>query len=167
MSKTFSHAGVSKLDGEFKVRFANDALRTKVLVKNGHTDIDIIELIAPMTKEDAVAYLLSIDFATKKGVTNQEVHAALLAELDKRSDAPKAASKDKPKKESKKPKQPKQPKKPTMEGIVAKVEAKKATPQVPALEGMTPLGMKPSAPKSTVTRAEVEAQLKDIEDAPF
>ena len=44
MSKTFSHAGVSKLDGEFKVRFANDALRTKVLIKNGHTDIDILEL---------------------------------------------------------------------------------------------------------------------------
>ena len=161
MSKTFSHAGVSKLNGEFKVRFANDALRTKVLVKNGHTDIDILELTVPMIKEDAVAYLLSIDFATKKGVTNQEVHAALLAELDKRSDAPKAASKDKPKKESKKPK------KPTMEGIVAKVEAKKATPQVPALAGMTPLGMKPNAPKSTVTRAEIEAQLKDIEDAPF
>jgi hypothetical protein len=56
-----------------------------------------------------------------------------------------------------------------MKAIEAKVAAKKAkaTPQVPALEGMTPLGMKPSAPKSTVTRAEVEAQLKDIEDAPF
>ncbi len=157
MSKTFSHAGVSKLNGEFKVRFANDALRTKVLVKNGHTDIDILELKVPMTKEAAVAFLLSIDFDNG----NKEVRAALEAEQGKRSDAPKAASKDKPKKESKKPK------KPTMEGIVAKVEAKKATPQVPALAGMTPLGMKPSAPKSTVTRAEIEAQLKDIEDAPF
>jgi len=146
MSKTFSHAGVSKLDGEFKVRFANDALRTKVLVKNGHTDIDILELPNPMTKEDVVAYLIKIDFATKNGVTNESVKAAILAEADKRSDAPKAASKDRPKKEAKKPKQPK---KPTMEGIVAKVEAKKA------------------APKSTVTRAEIEAQLKDIEDAPF
>ena len=47
MSKTFSHAGVSKLNGEFKVRFANDALRTKVLIKNDHTDIDIIELPTP------------------------------------------------------------------------------------------------------------------------
>jgi hypothetical protein len=156
MSKTFSHAGVSKLDGEFKVRFANDALRTKVLIKNGHTDIDILELPHPMTKEDAIAHLLSIDFATDKfGATNQAVHEAILAELDKR--APEGASKDKPKKEAKKPK------KPTMEAIKAKVAAKKATPQVPALAGMTPLGI----PATTVSRAEVEAQLKDIEDAPF
>jgi hypothetical protein len=156
MSKTFSHAGVSKLDGEFKVRFANDALRTKVLIKNGHTDIDILELPHPMTKEDAIAHLLSIDFATDKfGATNQAVHEAILAELDKR--APEGASKDKPKKEAKKPK------KPTMEAIEAKVAAKKATPQVPALAGMTPLGI----PATTVSRAEVEAQLKDIEDAPF
>ena len=156
MSKTFSHAGVSKLDGEFKVRFANDALRTKVLIKNGHTDIDILQLPHPMTKEDAIAHLLSIDFATDKfGVTNQAVHEAILAELDKR--APEGASKDKPKKEAKKPK------KPTMEAIEAKVAAKKATPQVPALAGMTPLGI----PATTVSRAEVEAQLKDIEDAPF
>ena len=152
MSKTFSHAGVSKLNGEFKVRFANDALRTKVLIKNGHTDIDILELPHPMTKEDVIAYLLSIDFATRDGVTNQAVHEAILAEVDKRADKPAKVKAE-----------------PTMKAIEAKVAAKKAkaTPQVPALEGMTPLGMKPSAPKSTVTRAEVEAQLKDIEDAPF
>ena len=161
MSKTFSHAGVSKLDGEFKVRFANDALRTKVLVKNGHTDIDILELPYPMTKEDAIAHLLSIDFATDKfGATNQAVHEAILAELDKR--APEGASKDRPKKEAKKPKKPKA-EAPSMEAIEAKVAAKKATPQVPALAGMTPLGI----PATTVSRAEVEAQLKDIEDAPF
>ena len=143
MSKTFTHAGVSKLDGEFKVRFANDSLRTKVLIKNGHTDIDIVELKEPMTKEDAVAYLISIDFATQNGVTNEAVQAALLAEVDKRSDAPKAA---------KTPKSPKAEKKtkPTMEGIKAKVAAKKA-----------------AVPKSTVTKAEVQKQLADLEDAPF
>ena len=155
MSKTFTHAGVSKLNGSFKVRFANDALRTKVLIKSGHTDIDLMELPSPMTKEDAVAYLLSIDFATDKfGVTNHAVHEAILAEVDKRSEKPAKAPKSVA---------------PSMEGIKAKVAAKKAkaTPQVPALEGMTPLGIKPTAPKSTVTRAEVEAQLKDVEDAPF
>jgi len=154
MSKTFTHAGVSKLDGSFKVRFANDAMRTKVLIKSGHTDIDLIELPNPMTKEDAVAYLLSIDFATKDTVRNEAVHEAILTELDKRSEKPAKAPKSVA---------------PSMEGIKAKVEAKKAkvTPQVPALDGMTPLGIKPSAPKSTVTRAEVEAQLKDVEDAPF
>ena len=151
MSKTFTHAGVSKLNGSFKVRFANDALRTKVLIKSGHTDIDLMELPNPMTKEDAVAYLLSIDFATDKfGVTNHAVHEAILAELDKRGEKPAKAAKAT---------------KPTMEGIEAKVAAKKAkaTPQVPALAGMTPLGI----PATTVTRAEVEAQLKDVEDAPF
>lgn len=113
---TFTHAGVSRLNGEFKVRFANDGLRVKVLAKNGHKDIDIIELKHAMTKEEAVAYLLSIDFATRDGVTNQEVRAALESEQDKRSETVK---------------QPKAPKatKPTMAGIEAKVAAKKAAPK--------------------------------------
>ena len=154
MSKTFTHAGVSKLNGSFKVRFANDALRTKVLIKSGHTDIDLMELPSPMTKEEVVAFLVKIDFATRDGATNEAVKAAILAEADKRSEKPAKAPKSVA---------------PSMEGIKAKVAAKKAkaTPQVPALEGMTPLGIKPTAPKSTVTRAEVEAQLKDVEDAPF
>ena len=61
--KTFSHAGVSKLNGEFKVRFCNDITRIKVLAKNDHKDIDIVELRHPMTKPDAVKFLLDIDFA--------------------------------------------------------------------------------------------------------
>ena len=69
----YSHAGVSRLNGDFKVRFANDALRVKILAKNGHKDIDIVELKNPMSKEDAVAYLISIDFANG----NKEVQAAI------------------------------------------------------------------------------------------
>ena len=76
----FSHAGVSSLNGVTKVRFANDALRVKVLAKNGHKDIDIVEMKTPMTKEAAVAYLLSIDFANG----NATVQAALEAAADKR-----------------------------------------------------------------------------------
>ena len=113
---SFSHAGVSKQDGKFKVRFANDALRTKVLIKNGHTDIDIIELKHPMTKSEAVAYLLSIDFDNG----NKDVRASLEAAQEKRTEAPKAASKDKPKKEAKKPKAPAKPAKPSMDAIKAK-----------------------------------------------
>jgi hypothetical protein len=83
----YSHAGVSKLNGEFKVRFANDSLRVKVLAKNGHKDIDIIELKTPMTKEDALALLLSINFANG----NKAIQAALEAAADKRGiTAPKA-----------------------------------------------------------------------------
>ena len=123
MSKSFTHAGVSKLDGEFKVRFANDALRTKVLIKNGHTDIDIIELKHPMTKEDAVAYLISIDFATRDGKTNADVQAALEAEVAKRSETPKAANKEQKKtKEAKKPAK-KAKATPSMDAIQAKAKA--------------------------------------------
>ena len=89
---SYSHAGVSKLNGEFKVRFANDALRVKVLAKNGHKDIDIIELKNPMSKADAVAFLLSIDFDNG----NKAVRAALEAAADKRTEKPaKAAPKAK------------------------------------------------------------------------
>ena len=142
MSKSFTHAGVSKLNGEFKVRFANDALRVKVLAKNGHKDIDIVELKHAMTKEEAIAYLLQIDFATRDGKTNPEVQAALLAEVDKRAETPA--------KEPKAKAAPKAKAKPTMKAIEAKVAAKKA-----------------SAPKSTVSKAEVAAQLADLEEAPF
>jgi hypothetical protein len=88
---TYSHAGVSSLNGEFKVRFANDGLRVKVLQKNGHKSIDIVELKTPMTKEDAVAYLLKIDFDNG----NKAVRAALEAAADKRGVTPKAPVKAK------------------------------------------------------------------------
>ena len=143
MSKTFTHAGVSKLNGTFKVRFANDSLRTKVLIKSGHTDIDLIELKHAMTKEDAVAYLLSIDFATQNGVTNDAVQSALLAEVGKRSEKPAKAEKT-----AKAPKAKKST--PSMDAIKAKVAAKKT-----------------AVPKSTVSKAEVQAQLDAMEDAPF
>lgn len=91
MSGSYSHAGVSKLDGEFKVRFCNDQMRVKVLAKNGHTGIDIVELKNPMTKADAVAYLLSIDFDNG----NKEVRAALEAAADKRSEKPAKAKVEK------------------------------------------------------------------------
>ena len=114
----FTHAGVSRLNGEFKVRFANDALRVKVLDKNGHKDIDIVELKEPMNKEDAIAYLMSIDFATQNGVTNAAVEAALFEAIDKRAVKP-----------AKAPKAVKA--KPTMESIKAKA-VKAVTPKVTA-----------------------------------
>lgn len=87
MNKFYSHVGVSTLAGETKVRFANDALRVKVLAKNGHKDIDMIELKNPMSKEDAVAYLLSIDFDNG----NKAVRAALEEAASKRGvEIPKA-----------------------------------------------------------------------------
>jgi hypothetical protein len=142
MSKTFKFAGVSKRAGAFKARFANDQMRVKVLAKTGSSDIDLIELKYPMTKVEAVEFLMSINFDNG----NKLVREALESYKDKHTDAPKAAKPAKakvaaPKKAAKS--------KPTMESIKAKVTAKKA------------------APKSTVSKAEVEKQLADIEDAPF
>lgn len=58
-NKTFSVAGVSTLDGKTKVRFANDFVgRFKILDKNGHTDINLIELGSEMTKADICKVLM-------------------------------------------------------------------------------------------------------------
>jgi hypothetical protein len=78
--KTYTHAGVSRLNGKMKVRYANDYYRIKILIKCGHTDIDLVELKYPGTKEDALAFLMLIDFADG----NLEVRDAIEAEAIKR-----------------------------------------------------------------------------------
>lgn len=141
MSKTFKVAGVSRRNGTFKARFANDMTRVKVLAKTGSTDIDLIELKEPMTKEDIVAYLLKINFDNG----NKEIRAALEAEVEKRTETPKAktATKAAPKAKAKS--------KPSLDAIAAR--AKAAKPAVPA--------------KATKSKAQVQAELANLEDAPF
>lgn len=56
-SKLFKVVGISTLNGKTKVRFANDTSRVKILVKNGHTNVDLHELPTAMTKEAALAYV--------------------------------------------------------------------------------------------------------------
>jgi hypothetical protein len=144
--KLFTVAGVSRTPkGELKARFATDLVtRTKVLQKD-QTDIDLIELKEPMTKADAVAFLLSIQFATTDdGVVNAEKQAALEEALERR--APQAAKKEqKGNKEAKKPKK------------------EKPTAAAPTLETIRAK----AAPKSTRSKAQIEAELRDTEDAPF
>jgi antitoxin component YwqK of YwqJK toxin-antitoxin module len=140
MSKSFTHAGVSKLDGKFKVRYCNDSLRTKVLIKNGHTDIDIVELKHPMTKEDVVTYLLSINFDNG----NKEVRAALEAEQGKR-----------------------EPKAPKSTGKVEKVKAVKATAKKAVKPTLESIKAKAKVPATAKSKAEVQAVLDAAEDAPF
>lgn len=54
----FKVAGVSTLNGVTKVRFANDFVsRVKMLIKSGHTDIELIELAEPLSKSEVVRYL--------------------------------------------------------------------------------------------------------------
>jgi len=54
----FKVVGVSTLNGVTKVRFANDFVsRVKMLIKGGHTDINLIELPNAVSKGDAVKAL--------------------------------------------------------------------------------------------------------------
>jgi hypothetical protein len=58
----FSVTGISTLNGKTKVRFANDLVsRIKILVKDGHADINLIELKEPLSKLDCIKYLKTTD----------------------------------------------------------------------------------------------------------
>ena len=76
--KTFTVAGVSTLNTQIKPRFANNMDRVKTLVRNGHTDIKLIELSKPMNKIDSVRELL-----TQTTLFNSDETAAMQAWLDK------------------------------------------------------------------------------------
>jgi hypothetical protein len=141
MSKTFKFAGVSKRAGAFKARFANDQMRVKVLAKTGSSDIDLIELTHPMTKLEAVAFLLKINFDNG----NKLVREALEAYQDKHNEteaAPKAKA-------------------------APKAPAKKAAKSKPSLDAIAARARATKPAKSAVTKAQVTAQLADLEDAPF
>jgi len=59
--KLFTVAGISKLNGEYKVRFANDLMRIKVLTKSGHEDIRLADLGSAMSKLDAANAIRIMD----------------------------------------------------------------------------------------------------------
>lgn len=55
--KLFTVFGVSKLNGEYKVRFATDLMRTKVLTKHGHEDIRLVEVGTAVNKYEGIKQL--------------------------------------------------------------------------------------------------------------
>lgn len=55
--KTYTVAGVSFYRGEYQVRVANNKNRGRVLEKNGHEDVKMVELPYAMTKQEARNYL--------------------------------------------------------------------------------------------------------------
>ena len=59
--KLFTVFGVSKLAGEYKVRFANDAMRVKVLNKHGHEDVRLETLPQAMTKYEGILAIKDMD----------------------------------------------------------------------------------------------------------
>jgi hypothetical protein len=84
-AKKFAVAGVSTQNGKTKIRFANDAMRVKILGKNGHTGVDLIPLPHEMTKNEIGQYLTSISY----GSGNAAITAAV-AYVVKKNPAPAA-----------------------------------------------------------------------------
>lgn len=84
--KKFAVAGVSTLEGKTKVRFANDTMRIKILAKNGHTDIDLIDLPREMTKAEIAQHMVEVGF----GKGNAAVEAAIAYVAKKNPSAPAA-----------------------------------------------------------------------------
>jgi guanyl-specific ribonuclease Sa len=61
-TKTYSVAGTSTLNGITKVRFANDFVsRLKILFKNGHENVELIELGGEFTKAEVCQILMNHD----------------------------------------------------------------------------------------------------------
>ena len=59
-NKTFSVAGTSTLNGITKIRFANDFVnRLKILYKNGHDNVELIELGGEFTKAEVCQILMA------------------------------------------------------------------------------------------------------------
>jgi hypothetical protein len=77
--KKFGVAGVSTLNGRTKIRWANDAMRIKILVKNGHSNVELINLPREMTKREIALYLQEIGFMQD----NVDVQAAIRYTLRK------------------------------------------------------------------------------------
>jgi len=120
--KTFTVAGVSKLKGEYKVRFANDVMRVEVLTKGGHEDIRLVELDEPLSKLDAV---LAIKNMTEFADVNAQ--NAFLEYVERNVPAAKPES---------------TPTATKSKAVTPTAKVSKVTPQVPAIKGMTPLGFK-------------------------
>jgi recombinational DNA repair protein RecR len=90
--KLFSVAGISKLNGEYKVRFANDIMRIKVLAKHGHEDIRLADLEQDVSKLEAARIILAMeDFAD--ALAQATITEYIEDKTPKAKTAPKAAVK--------------------------------------------------------------------------
>lgn len=60
--KTYSVVGTTvQPDGKLKIRWTNNVMRVKILMREGHTDIRLANLEKEMTKLDAVKAMQSLD----------------------------------------------------------------------------------------------------------
>jgi hypothetical protein len=90
-NKKFAVVGVSTLNGKTKIRFANDSMRIKILLKNGHENVDMINLPHEMTKAEIAQHLTEVGF----GNGNPAVTAAV-AYIAKKNPKPAQTGEDAP-----------------------------------------------------------------------
>jgi hypothetical protein len=106
MTKLFKVGGVSKSKGGYKVRFATDMTRVKILAKTD-SDIQLVELPSEMDKPALVTYLKTTELYAnptyKEAIDNADAKYNAVATVKVKKD--KAA--------------------PSMEAIKARVEAAK------------------------------------------
>ena len=152
MTKTFTYAGVSTLNGVCKFRVANDVGRVKVLAFNGHFDIDIIELKEALTKEDAVAFLLSINFDNGNAVVRATLEAAAEKSVPAAVKEPRAPKAPKAPKAVKEPRAPKTA--PVEIGPLAAKSKTKAGPTIEAIKARAAAKVAADAVKVTVDEAD-------------
>lgn len=71
-TRTFAFAGVARRDGELVFRASTREGYGAILVKEGDTDVQVVALPNPMTKDEARKHLLSV-----KGFGSPEIKALL------------------------------------------------------------------------------------------
>jgi hypothetical protein len=93
MSKLYTIAGTSVLDGTRTYRFAtgNVRVRVGVLRRNDHTEIELFELPEPMSKAEAIHWLNSQGIDAKLPATGRAgLTAEQRAELEAKREAERA-----------------------------------------------------------------------------
>lgn len=127
----FKVVGVSKLNGAYKVRFANDITRIKVLAKNGHEDIEFMELPEAVEKGAAVKALMASEYY-QRDAFKEAIDAADAKYNGEKVVKVKAPKAEKPAKEAKPKaeKAPAAPKVPSVKAAAKKAKAPKADAEV-------------------------------------
>ena len=84
--KLFTYAGVSRLNGELKLRFTTSDARFLHLVKVGHTEVEMIKLTKALDKDGAIKELIVRNFDNDRTeITNLLIGKARGATVKKNS----------------------------------------------------------------------------------
>ncbi|HET8688450.1 MAG TPA: hypothetical protein VFM18_17705 [Methanosarcina sp.] len=134
MDKKFKVGGVSQTKGQYKVRFANDMTRVKILAKTD-SDINLMELPNEMTKPELVTFLKTTDLYSNPtyreaiDAADAKYNGTVSTKATKVKAAKPAAKKAPAKKAASK-----KAAKPNMEDIKARAEAAAEAAAEPAAE---------------------------------